>query len=395
VGLMMKNTVSYKTYLKDVMICALGAYGGPEAHYGVFTDQLVIKKQYLSEEEFIELIALNSILPGPSSTQTIVSIGYKLGGVKLALLTMFVWAFPAIVIMTLLSFLYRFWLSTNTTFDGLALIGPMAVGFIATAAYRLGRKVIKNKLTLFLFIFGAVTTYFFRQSFVFAAVLLFGGVLSVLFSKEKFHLPTLKVKPKWGYLIALVLIAILGILLSNLLDFKLFIIFESFYRYGYLVIGGGQVVIPYMVSDLVDVYQYMTSTEFLTGFGFVQGIPGPMFSFSAFAGGMSLRDGTIFMQILAALTASTAIFLPGLLLVFFVYPMWEMIRTVHILKVALKGITAVAAGLIAIAALILMSKSGFQFINLFIFALTTLLLLSKKVPSPLIVILVIILGFIM
>jgi chromate transporter len=390
----MKNQISYKSYLKDVMICALGAYGGPEAHYGVFTDQLVIKKQYLSEEELIELIALNSILPGPSSTQTIVSIGYKLGGVKLALLTMFVWAFPAIVIMTLLSFLYRFWLSADTGFEGLKWIGPMAVGFIATAAYRLGKKVVKNKLTLFLFVFGAITTYFFRQSFVFAAVLLFGGLASVLFSKEKFHVPSLKVKPKWGYLIALVSIALIGILLSYLFDFKLFIIFESFYRYGYLVIGGGQVVIPYMVSDLVDVYQYMTASEFLTGFGFVQGIPGPMFSFSAFAGGMSLREGTIFMQILAALTASIAIFLPGILLVFFVYPMWEMIRSIHILKVALKGITAVAAGLITIAAFILMSKSGFEFMNIFIFALTTILLLTKKVPSPLIVLLVIILGFV-
>ena len=68
--------ISRSTFLKDVLICSLGAYGGPEAHMGVFIDQLVTKKKYLGEEDLIELMALCSILPGPTSTQTIVSIGY-------------------------------------------------------------------------------------------------------------------------------------------------------------------------------------------------------------------------------------------------------------------------------------------------------------------------------
>ena len=81
------KTIKWRSFLKDVLICSLGAYGGPEAHYGVFTDQLVIKKKYLSEEEMVELIALTGILPGPSSTQTIIAIGYKTGGPLLAFLT--------------------------------------------------------------------------------------------------------------------------------------------------------------------------------------------------------------------------------------------------------------------------------------------------------------------
>jgi chromate transporter len=68
------------TFLQDVLICSLGAYGGPEAHLGVFMDQMVAKRQYLTDEELIELMALCSILPGPTSSQTIVSIGYKMGG---------------------------------------------------------------------------------------------------------------------------------------------------------------------------------------------------------------------------------------------------------------------------------------------------------------------------
>lgn len=97
-----QKRVRWRTFLKDVFICSLGSYGGPEAHYGVFTDQMVIKKNYLAEEELVELIALTGILPGPSSTQTIVAIGYKMGGPLLALLTMLVWALPVLILMTLL-----------------------------------------------------------------------------------------------------------------------------------------------------------------------------------------------------------------------------------------------------------------------------------------------------
>src|SRR5690554_5275501 len=103
------NPVAYKkirwsTFLLDVFICSLGSYGGPEAHFGVFTDQLVTKKKYLTEEELAELIALTTILPGPSSTQSIVAIGHKVGGPILAFLTMLVWALPVLIMMTAMSF---------------------------------------------------------------------------------------------------------------------------------------------------------------------------------------------------------------------------------------------------------------------------------------------------
>ncbi len=137
-------------------------------------------------------------------------------------------------------------------------------------------------------------------------------------------------------------------------DQPLLQIFESFYRYGYLVIGGGQVVVPLMYSELVEVNRYMTSQEFLTGFGLVQGLPGPMFSFSAYAGGLAARGGSAFHQILGAVAGGIAIFLPGILLIFFVYPVWEDLKEIRGIRVALRGIAPVAAGLIAVAALILM-----------------------------------------
>lgn len=389
-----KKIVGWRSFLKDVFICSLGAYGGPEAHYSVFTDQMVIKKKYLKEEELVELIALCSILPGPSSTQTIVSIGYKVGGPFLAFLTMLVWALPVIIVMTLLSFIYQFLNSRNISEAGLRYIGPMAVGFIVVAAYRIGVKVVTDKITIGLFLLGAITTYFIREAWVFPLVLIIGGVVSIITSKEKNLWNRVKITPPWVYLIAFIVITFGSIALTLLWDNKIVHLFESFYRYGYLVFGGGQVVVPVMHSDLVQVNQYMTNEEFLTGYGLVQGLPGPMFSFSAYAGGMAARGGSVLTQVLGALAGGIGIFLPGLLLIFFIYPIWENLKKIKGIKVSLKGINAVAGGLIAVAAVILMQKSGLVIDNIIVTLITMGLLISKKIPAPIIVVLSIIAGFI-
>ncbi len=385
--------VRWRTFLKDVLICSLGAYGGPEAHYGVFTDQMVSKKKYLTEEELVELIALTGILPGPSSTQTIVAIGHKIGGPRLALLTMLVWALPVLVMMTLLSFLSQFMAGLNLSQEGLRFIGPMAVGFIVVAAFRIGRKVVTDPMTIALFLAGAVTTYFVRTPWVYPLVLVAGGIVSVLSTREQKLWNRVRIQPPWRYLAVFAVFAVGSLVLTLVWDNRIVHLFESFYRYGYLVIGGGQVVVPLMYSELVEVNQYMTSQEFLTGFGLVQGLPGPMFSFSAYAGGMAARGGSALLQVAGAAAGGIAIFLPGLLLIFFVYPIWENLKQIRGIKVSLKGITAVAGGLIAVAALILMQKSGFTLENILVTLATVLLLLTRKIPAPLIVAAAIAAGF--
>ncbi len=389
-----KTNPLWRSFLKDVFICSLGAYGGPEAHFGVFADQLVIKKKYLSEEELAELIALTGILPGPSSTQTIVAIGYKTGGPLLALLTMLVWALPVLVVMTLLSFLGVFLSGMNLSPDVLRYIGPMAVGFIVVAAYRIGRKVIKDRNTLYLFLLGGIVTFFVRQPWIYPLVLIAGGAVSVIASKERNLWNRVKMAPPWKYLIAFVAFALGGFLLTLIWDNRMVHLFESFYRYGYLVIGGGQVVVPMMHSELVEAYRYMTDQEFLTGFGLVQGLPGPMFSFSAYAGGMAARGGSVFTQILGAAAGGIGIFLPGILLIYFVYPIWESLKNIHGIRISLNGITAVAGGLIALAGVVLMQKSGLTVDNVLVMSVTVILLLTKKIPAPLIVLAAIAAGFI-
>lgn len=388
------HSVQWRHFLKDVFVCSLGAYGGPEAHYGVFTDQLVTKKQYLSEDELVELIALCSILPGPTSTQTIVSIGYKTGGPLLAFLTMLVWALPVLVVMTALSFLYQFLSALHINQDGLRYIGPMAVGFIVLAAIRIGRKVATTKLTFSLLLFGGVITYFIRDPWIFPLVLVIGGVVSIIASKENQLWSKVKLLPPWRFLVLFIAFALGSLVLANITDDLILHLFDSFYRYGYLVFGGGQVVVPVMYSELVQLHQYMTNAEFLTGYGLVQGLPGPMFSFSAYAGGMAARGGTIFQQILGSIAGGIGIFLPGLLLIYFIYPIWNQLREIKGIKIALKGINAIAGGLISVAAVILMQKSGFRIDYLLVTAITFILLWTKKVPAPLIVLGVLVIGFV-
>ena len=377
-----------------MFICSLGAYGGPEAHYGVFTDQMVVKKKYLTEAELAELIALTAILPGPSSTQTIVSIGYKCGGPLLAFLTMLVWALPVIILMIFLSFLSGFLKKMNISDEGLVYIGPMAVGFIIVAAYKIGRKVVKDKVTLGLLIFGAVSTYFIREVWIYPLVLLIGGVVSVMVSKESNLWNRVKVKPPWVYMLAFLTCALGSLLLTLMFDNRMIDLFERFYRYGYLVIGGGQVVIPFMHNELVEIKHYLTNQEFLTGYGFVQGLPGPMFSFSAYAGSMASRYTGPLIQVLGGLVSGIAIFLPGLLLIYFIYPVWENLKKIKGIKVSLKGITAVAGGLITVSAIILMQENTLTLDNILITLFTVIILLTKKVPAPFIVIATLIIGFI-
>lgn len=385
--------VSTKAFLKDVLICSLGAYGGPEAHYGVFTDQMVVKKKYITEEDLIELIALTGILPGPSSTQTIVAIGYKMGGPKLAFLTMLVWAVPVLIIMTILSFLSQILAGWNLSQDGFRYIGPMAVAFIVMAAYRIGRKVVKDPLTFMLLLFGAVSTYFIRTPWIYPLVLVIGGFVSILVTKEKDLWNRVKLDPPWKYLIAFSVFALGGLILTLTTDNRIIHIFESFYRYGYLVIGGGQVVVPMMYGELVDINQYMTSQEFLTGFGLVQGLPGPMFSFSAYAGGMAARGAGTLTQIMGAVAGGVGIFLPGLLLIYFIFPIWEKLKKIKGIKASLRGITAVAGGLITTAAVILMQRSGVQLDNILVMLITLVLLFWRRIPAPLIVLGVLLAGF--
>ncbi len=133
----------------------------------------------------------------------------------------------------------------------------------------------------------------------------------------------------------------------------------------------------------------------MVGYGLVQGLPGPMFSFSAYAGGMAVRESGVLFQIGGALLSGIGIFLPGILLIYFVYPVWQDVKQIKAIRISLRGINAVAGGLIATSAVLLMQKSGFSWTNIIVLGITVILLSTKKIPAPVIVILAILAGFLL
>jgi len=350
----------------------------------VFLNQMVSKRRYLSEADLIELMALCSILPGPTSTQTLVAIGLRKGGPMLGLLTMIVWSVPALLGMTLLSFLYSHLALRGLSTEALRYIGPMAVGFILLAAWRIGRKVATDQLTFLLMLASAMATFAIRSPWMFPIALLAGGLASIYADHSTGVWHRISVRPVWRYLVLFVLLAAGSLATAWLTTNLTADLFECFYRYGYLVFGGGQVIVPVMHNELVNIRQAMSHEEFLTGYGLVQGMPGPMFSFAAYAGGMAARGGTWLLQMAGAVAGGIGIFLPGLLLIYFVEPLWQDLKQMKAVRLSIRGINAVAGGMLAAAAAIMLQHiSGIP--QLAVATIAMLVLRFTPIPAPVLV----------
>lgn len=388
------NEVRWGSFLWDVFMCSLGSYGGPEAHYGVFSSILVQKKKYLSEEELSEMIGLFALVPGPSSTQTITAIGYHVGGPVLAILTFLVWALPAIVAMGAIG---TFFAQIGADYGWkpvMTYLPAAAVAFIAYAALALSKKVIKQRYDVFLFlIMFALGLLLVNYSMWVVPILLgIGGLASLLpHLKEKNDIRA-TVKPRWSILALVVGIALINEGLRTWITSPGVLLFTSFYRYGYSVIGGGQIVIPLMIQDLVQARFLISLPDFLSGYAIDQAIPGPLFSFAAFVSSRSF-PGTGF-TFPAGLIGGLTIFLPGILLVFFIFPLWKSMRAIPSTKHFLSGVSVTAAALIAMTAVEQLWKLPPSLAVYGIVIAGTVALLTKKIPAPLVVILAAAAGFI-
>lgn len=382
-------------FLMDVFVCSLGAYGGPETHIGVFIEHLAVKRKYVSEEDVLGYMAICGLLPGPTSTQTIVALGYQYGGPLLGGVTLLVWAIPALIVMGALGILYARFQGTGSLLHGFRLLGPVAVGFVCVAAWRISRKVTKDALTLSILLLVGLITYFFRTPWVFPLVLLAGGMVTLCRGWKPGIWKTQTLSPDWLYLwlfAMLILITTTGALLT---DVRLFQVAESFCRYGYMVFGGGQVIVPLMIGELVTARGYLSSDAFLAGYGLVQGLPGPMFSFSAYAGAISMQSFGILHQISGALIAGFSIFLPGILLLFGVFPVWRKLQGNPAIALAMRGVHAAAGGLLISAATILLQQYVPHVDALCIIAASSLILLWRIIPSPVLILLALCVGFIL
>ena len=379
-------------FLLDVFYCSLSSFGGPEAHYGVFSRILVDKKKYIDEKTLTELIGVFALVPGPSSTQTITAIGYLVGGSWIALLTFIIWAVPALVIMTLVGLFFSFFNQSQLLISLLDVLPSVAVGFIFYAGWSLTKRILTKRHDWILyglsFLLGLILI---PMTFLAVPViLLMSGFIIFLIEKPTQENKLMITKPRWFVLLIVILLAISLELLSNQLRFPILILINSFFRYGYSVIGGGQIVIPFMIQDLVNQQSLLSLETFLSGYAIDQAIPGPLFSFAAFVATQSLQG--LPLPWLGGFLAGISIFVPGVLLVYFVVPIWQSLRDIRWMKTALKGITVAAASLIVLTGfnqLLTLATSWFTY-GMVVF--TFLTLQWKKIPTPILVGLLIMLG---
>ena len=388
------RTVRYIIFLKDVLILSLTSFGGPQAHLAMFLDMMVKKRGYLNEQDLIELHALCQILPGPTSTQTITALGFKIGGPGLAYLTLLVWMLPAVSIMIFLAIAFTYFQEMNISLEFLKFIQPIAVGIVAYSAYRISSSVVSTRTGFFLMFISAFVAYIFRSPWTFPIILIFGGFVTAFKFKQQPIEEKDRIKINWSNFILWISVLVFAAILGGVTKYLPIRLFENFYRNGSLIFGGGQVLVPLLYTEFVEFKRYLTSEEFLSGYGFVQALPGPVFSFSAFVGTISMRDAEIWEKILGGFMATAGVFLPGTFFIFFVSRFWEELKKYRVVKASLEGINAVSSGLVIAATFFLFEPIVPTTLNYVIIIGTVCLLFFTKVPTPFIVIIGLITGII-
>lgn len=381
-------------FLRDVFFLTLSAFGGPQAHMALFLDRMVKKRAYLSEKDLIELNALCQILPGPTSTQTITAIGFKIGGPNLAYLTLLVWILPAVTLMTLAGLLISSIDAKDLSMEFTKFIQPMAVGLIAYAAFTISSKVVNTKTGIVLMVSSAVVSFFVRSPFIFPILLILGGAITAIKFKSQPIAEKDKIRIRWENFLLWGGVFIGVALIGGFTKFKPILLFENFYRNGSLIFGGGQVLVPLLLTEFVHAKEYLSAQEFLSGFALVQGIPGPTFSFSAYVGALSVREAGLGGEIVGALAASLGIFLPGTFLIFFVIRFWEGLKKYRIVRASLEGVNAVSSGLVAAAAILLFQPLDNNIINFAVVIITFASMTWTRIPAPVIIFSGILAGFI-
>ena len=399
----------HASFLRAVFIHSVTAFGGPQAHIGMMMKTFVRNKPYVTEQELMEYNAFCQLLPGASSTQTLTLIGYKRGGVPLAVLTLLIWILPACILMGAFSFLLQYIDKKELGTDIFKFIPPMAAGFLGYAVIHIFPHAIRNTITWIIMLCSVAATYFlFGRTWVIPALIIAGGI-ATNFSLKR--IPQVEQKPRkirwWNFWLFGIIFLVAGITseLARKNDWpnrKPINLFENTYRMGSLVFGGGQVLMPMMyeqwsirpeaVRNKNPNAVQIDQDKLYTGMGIVQAVPGPVFSIASFAGGMALKDMGTEMQVLGCIIGMIGIFLPSALLVLFFFPIWNNLKKYAAVYRSIEGINAVVVGVMIASSFYIMRDISFiepktvSLVNILVILGTILLLNFTRILPPFIVI---------
>ncbi|TWI02915.1 chromate transporter [Luteimonas cucumeris] len=328
----------------------LTSFGGPIAHLGYFREEFVVRRRWLSEGVYSDLIALCQFLPGPASSQVGMAIGLDRGGLRGAFAAWCGFTMPSALAMILFALAASAWGTQWPAgmVHGLLLV---AVAVVAQAVWGMARTLCPDAPRIALALASAALVLLRADAWGQTGAIVIGGILGVAFLRHVAPPPNdaapARVSRRLG---ALSLAAFLLLLFALPLAAKLWpipelAIFSAFYRAGSLVFGGGHVVLPLLQAAVVPP-GWISGDAFLAGYGAAQAVPGPLFTFAAYLGAaMTAGPGGAWGGLLCLL----AIFLPSFLLVIGVLPYWDALRRNARMQAALAGINAAVVGLLLAA----------------------------------------------
>jgi len=329
----------------------LTSFGGPIAHLSYFRNELVVRRKWIGEEEYADLVALCQFLPGPASSQVGFALGLVRGGPLGAVAAWMAFTLPSAALLMA----FGLWAGAMGGAVGSALVHSLkivAVAVVAQAVWGMARSLAPDRTRSLIALAGMLIVIMAATSIGQITAIMAGGLAGLGFCRD---LPSAPLSGHLHFRISKSVGVVALVVFAGLLIVPPFMVqatgshatalFASFYRSGALVFGGGHVVLPLLRAAVVD-HGWVSSDAFLAGYGLAQAVPGPLFTFAAYLGAADhLAPGGV----LGAGIALVAIFLPGLLLLVGTLPFWDSFRTRPSAQAAMRGANAAVVGILGAA----------------------------------------------
>ncbi|MCL6661318.1 chromate transporter [Paenibacillus amylolyticus] len=320
----------------------LTSFGGPIAHLGYFHEEYVRRRKWMDERSYADLVALCQFLPGPASSQVGIGIGIIRGGLLGGLMAWLGFTLPSVIALVLFAFLMQgFDISSTGWIHGLKIV---AVAIVAQAILGMGQKLTPDRYRATIAIFTASATLVWPTAFTPILFIVIAGIIGMIHFRKMTGIKTADLSVPVSRKLAIICLATffgILILLPLLTPFDRsgwLLFFDSFYRSGSLVFGGGHVVLPLLEREFVPA-GLMNKSDFLAGYGAAQAVPGPLFTFASYL-------GVMMRGVPGALVATIAIFLPAFLLIVGALPFWNSLCKSSKIQGALIGINAAVVGIL-------------------------------------------------
>ncbi len=327
----------------------LTSFGGPVAHIGYFRDEYVVRRRWLDEAGFGELVGLTTLLPGPSSSQLGIAIGTLRAGKLGGLAAWLGFTLPSAAVLTAFALVVG---STDVSGAGwLHGLELAAAAVVLAAVLAMARTLARGPARLVLAAGAAAVALLIPGAVGQSLTILAAGAVGAVLFRGDVRLLQLHLRFPIGRKLAAVSLALFAALLVGLpllraaTDVHGVDLFAAFYRAGALVFGGGHVVLP-LLDQAAVASGWVSQQEFLAGYGAAQAVPGPLFTFSAYLGAIAEPSPN---GVTGAAIALVAIFLPSFLLLGGVLPVWSAVRERALVQAAVAGVGAGVVGLLAAA----------------------------------------------